>query len=116
MAGDTALGLGCERSYTTRQRRTSAIPSRSENGSGGSPGPGTHRRIFIGRHLATGDHRCPHQITPQYGREAIGFILTRGRAGFEGFTREEQSLGLFEMAAAAANAVFDAAANEKDAG
>jgi hypothetical protein len=28
------------------------------------------------------------------GREAIGFILARGLAGFEGFTREEQSLGL----------------------
>jgi len=50
------------------------------------------------------------------GREAIGFILARGLAGFEGFTREEQSLGLFKTAAAAANAVFDAAANEEDAG
>jgi hypothetical protein len=50
------------------------------------------------------------------GREAIGFILARGLAGFEGFTREEQSLGLFKTAVAAANAVFDAVANEEDAG
>jgi len=50
------------------------------------------------------------------GREAIGFILERGRVGFEGFTREEKSLGLFKTAAAAANAIFDTAANEKGAG
>jgi hypothetical protein len=46
------------------------------------------------------------------GREAIGFVLARGRAGFEGFDREERSLGLFPTAPTAANAVFDASANE----
>jgi hypothetical protein len=46
------------------------------------------------------------------GREAIGFVLARGRAGFEGFDREERSLGLFPAAPTAANAVFDASANE----
>jgi hypothetical protein len=45
-------------------------------------------------------------------REAIGFVLARGRAGFEGFDREERSLGLFPTAPTAANAVFDASANE----
>jgi hypothetical protein len=50
------------------------------------------------------------------GREAIGFILARGRAGFEGFDREQHSLGLFKTAAAAANAVFDATSNEEGAG
>jgi hypothetical protein len=48
------------------------------------------------------------------GREAIGFVL-RGRSGFEAFSREEKSLGLFKTAPEAANAVFDAAANEERA-
>jgi hypothetical protein len=47
------------------------------------------------------------------GREAIGFVLARGRAGYEAFTVDERSLGLFETAAKAANAVFDAATNEE---
>jgi hypothetical protein len=46
------------------------------------------------------------------GQETIGFILSRGRAGYEGFTREEVSVGTFKTAAQAANAVFDAAAKE----
>jgi hypothetical protein len=50
------------------------------------------------------------------GREAIGFIIACGRSGFEAFDREERSLGLFETAAKAANAVFDTAANEQGAG
>jgi hypothetical protein len=51
------------------------------------------------------------------GREAIGFVLKRGRSGFEAFSREEKSLGqLFKTAPEAANAVFDAAANEEPAG
>jgi hypothetical protein len=50
------------------------------------------------------------------GREAIGFVLARGRAGYEAFTVDERSLGLFETAAEAANAVFDSAANERGAG
>jgi hypothetical protein len=50
------------------------------------------------------------------GREAIGFVLARGRQGHEAFDREERSLGLYPTAAAAANAVFDAASNEESAG
>jgi hypothetical protein len=50
------------------------------------------------------------------GREAIGFILARGRAGFEAFDREQITLGIFKTAAAAANAVFDSAANEGGVG
>ncbi len=50
------------------------------------------------------------------GRSAIGFVLARGRAGHEAFDREERSLGLFTTAAAAANAVFEAAAHERGAG
>ena len=49
------------------------------------------------------------------GREAIGFVLARGRAGYEAFTVDEQSLGLFETAAKAANAVFDAVTNGRGA-
>jgi hypothetical protein len=40
------------------------------------------------------------------GRACLGFVLSRGRAGFEAFDREERSLGLFPTAPAAANAVF----------
>lgn len=50
------------------------------------------------------------------GRTAIGIVLARGGAGFEGFDRDQHSLGLFKTAAAAANAVADAAANERGAG
>ena len=45
------------------------------------------------------------------GRECLGFVLSRGRAGFEAFDHEENSLGRFPTAAAAANAVFAAAEN-----
>jgi hypothetical protein len=47
------------------------------------------------------------------GREAIGFVLARGRAGYEALGREQHSLGLFKTAAAAANVVFNAAASER---
>ena len=39
------------------------------------------------------------------GRECLGFVLSRGRAGFEAFDREERSLGLYPAAPPAANAV-----------
>jgi hypothetical protein len=50
------------------------------------------------------------------GREMLGFVLSRGKQGHEAFDREERSLGLFETAAKAANAVFDAASSEEGAG
>ena len=50
------------------------------------------------------------------GREAIGFVLKRGHSGFEAFSREEKSLGLFKTAPEAANTVFDAGPNEEHAG
>jgi hypothetical protein len=50
------------------------------------------------------------------GRECIGFVLSRGRLGFEALNREEQSLGLFPTAPAAANAVINGATNERGAG
>src|SRR5258708_14992253 len=50
------------------------------------------------------------------GRACVGFVLARGRAGFQAFDREQGSLGLFQTAAAAANVAFDNAANEEGAG
>ena len=50
------------------------------------------------------------------GRACLGFVLSRGRAGFEAFDREERSLGLYPAAPAAANAVCAAATNEGAAG
>jgi hypothetical protein len=50
------------------------------------------------------------------GRACVGFVLARGRAGFEAFDREQVSLGVFKTAAAAANVAFDNAANEEGAG
>jgi len=49
-------------------------------------------------------------------QQCVGFVLSRGPHRFEGFDREERSLGSFSTAAAAANQVFDAAANEEGAG
>jgi hypothetical protein len=50
------------------------------------------------------------------GRECLGFVLSRGRAGFEAFDREERSLGLYPTAPAAANAVFATTENGRAAG
>jgi hypothetical protein len=50
------------------------------------------------------------------GRECIGLVLSRGRAGFEAFDREERSLRLYRAAPAAANAVCAAVENERAAG
>jgi hypothetical protein len=46
------------------------------------------------------------------GRECIGFVLGRGRTGFEAFSRSEISLGMFKTQAAAANTVFNATKGE----
>jgi len=47
------------------------------------------------------------------GRACLGFVVSRGRSGFEAFDRQERSLGLFKTAAQAANAVFNAASSEE---
>jgi hypothetical protein len=39
------------------------------------------------------------------GRECLGFILARGHAGFEAFTDDEQSLGVYETRHEAAIAI-----------
>ena len=40
------------------------------------------------------------------GRECIGHILKRGPKGFEAFSRDDESLGLFPTAKAAAGALL----------
>jgi hypothetical protein len=50
------------------------------------------------------------------GRECLGFVLARGKLGFEALDRDERSLGLYPTAPAAANAVFDATENGRAAG
>jgi hypothetical protein len=39
------------------------------------------------------------------GQQCRGFILARGRSGYEAFDRFEHSLGLYQSQAAAANAI-----------
>ena len=44
------------------------------------------------------------QITSIYdGRQCVGFVLARGRVGFEAFDASEHSLGVFKTQAAAIN-------------
>ena len=38
-------------------------------------------------------------------RDCLGFILAHGKAGFEAFTRDERSLGLFRTQREAADAI-----------
>ena len=40
------------------------------------------------------------------GRKCLGFILKRGKLGFEAIDREEASLGIFKTQTAAVNAIF----------
>ncbi len=41
------------------------------------------------------------------GRECVGFILARGKTGFEAFTAGQKSLGIFPTQKAAAAALPD---------
>jgi len=43
------------------------------------------------------------------GRDCIGHIVCRGRAGFEAFDRDDVSLGIYPDMPSAANAITDAA-------
>jgi hypothetical protein len=43
------------------------------------------------------------------GRTCRGFILARGRSGFEAFTADEKSIGLFPTQRAAAGAITEQA-------
>jgi hypothetical protein len=39
------------------------------------------------------------------GQTCVGFVLTRGRAGFEAFDRDERTIGMFDSVRAAADAI-----------
>jgi hypothetical protein len=41
------------------------------------------------------------------GRDCLGFILARGKLGFEAFTNDERSLGMFKTQREAADAISD---------
>jgi hypothetical protein len=41
------------------------------------------------------------------GRDCIGFILSRGKIGFEALDQDERSIGIFPTQREAANAISD---------
>jgi hypothetical protein len=53
-------------------------------------------------------------VTVTDGRIILGFVFARGRTGFEGFTADQVSLGLFKTRVAAANAIADHAVDVTD--
>jgi hypothetical protein len=50
-------------------------------------------------------------ITVLSGTVCVGFVLPRGKLGFEGFDAAEKSLGLFDTQSAAIEAAINAARN-----
>jgi hypothetical protein len=42
-----------------------------------------------------------------HGRECLGFVLARGKLGFEAIDREQNSLGIFPTQRAAAAAIME---------
>jgi hypothetical protein len=48
------------------------------------------------------------------GQRCVGFVLERGRRGYESFTADEQSLGLFETRDAAINKITNGARNAEE--
>jgi hypothetical protein len=46
----------------------------------------------------------PTMVSIYSGRDCLGFVLSRGRKGFEAFAADEQSLGVFPNQRDAANA------------
>jgi hypothetical protein len=57
-----------------------------------------------------GRQPSPPMVSVYDGRDVLGFIINRGRMGFEGFDCEENSLGFFGTQPAAANAIYTASA------
>lgn len=49
------------------------------------------------------------------GRECVGFLLRRGRAGIEAFTADEKTLGTFATEREAATACWGAARGQAEA-
>jgi hypothetical protein len=53
---------------------------------------------------------APSLLAVYNGRQCAGFILARGKAGFEGFDIDERSLGIFPTQDDAAAAIMAEAA------
>ena len=51
--------------------------------------------------------RSSPMVSVYDGRTCLGLILARGKLGFEPFTRDEHSLGLFKTPREAADAISD---------
>jgi hypothetical protein len=51
----------------------------------------------------------PTLLSVTSGRDTIGFVLSRGREGFEAFDSNERSLGTFASMREAANRISDEA-------
>jgi hypothetical protein len=98
------LPLGRRRACPHSRRAFSAARARSRH-------PYLTRKRSRGRQSMSGTISSMSYVTD--GREAIGFVCSRGKLGFEAFDTEERSLGMFKTAAAAANVVFNAAASER---
>jgi hypothetical protein len=50
---------------------------------------------------------APALISVYEGRQCIGFLLNRGRLGWEAFDANEQPIGVFDGQAAAAAAIAE---------
>jgi hypothetical protein len=50
---------------------------------------------------------APTMLSVYDGRDCIGFILSRGKIGFEALDRDEHSIGIFPTQREAANAISD---------
>jgi hypothetical protein len=48
---------------------------------------------------------APVMLSVYNGRDCIGFILSRGKIGFEALDRDEHSIGIFPTQREAANAI-----------
>jgi hypothetical protein len=53
-----------------------------------------------------------HILSVTDGRQAIGFLVSRGKLGVEAFTADEESIGLFANVQAAATACWKYAHNQ----
>jgi hypothetical protein len=56
--------------------------------------------------MSAGDEFRPAALLSIYaGRTCLGFIIKRGREGFEAFSASERKLGIYKTASAAADVV-----------
>jgi len=68
-----------------------------------APWPG-HPRISAAGSAMTATSPSP-LLSVYSGRDCIGFVYARGRSGFEAFTADQKSLGVFRTQREAATAI-----------